>query len=196
MVKEGKTYRKLCGRSTMSVQSAHLSDDHLLVVDGQYSEVCKRLYYKDIEAILICPTKSGGVMALLLLLAGIPMMLSFPLGGADYVPLFVFGAIFSIIGTFVLFGKGSVLFGVKTAVQTVVLTGINTRRKAAKAEAKLVVEIEKAQGALSIEDLHRVLYKDAGSYGSLVGGGAKKAEAPAGPPPIAKTQGGGPPLGV
>ena len=190
MQQQLQKYRKLCGRSSMSAQSAHLGEDHLIVVDGQFTEIAKRLYYNDIEAILVCPTKGGNILALILFLLGIPMMLSLPIGGAEYVPLLFFGVIFSLFGAVIAFGKGSVVFGVKTAVQTVVLTGVKTRRKAAKVEAKLAAEVEKAQGILTVEELQRSIYKDADRYGNRVGGWAAKpdAVAVAGPPPITNTQ--------
>jgi len=177
-------YRKLCGRSSMSVQSAHLGEDHLLIVDGQFTEFSKRLYYSDIEAILVCPTKGGSILALFLCLFGIPMMLSLPLGGADYVLLFICGVVFSLFGVAIMLGKGSVLFGVKTAVQTVILTGVKTRRKASKVEVRLAAEIEKAQGALSVEELQRSIYKDADRYGTRVGGWSKQPAASSTPTPV------------
>lgn len=178
-----QSYKKLSGRSSMSVQQAYLGDDHLLIVDGQFKEQYKRLAYGDIEAILVCPTKTGGVFALILLLCGIPMLLSWPIGGSDYVPLFIFGVIFSLFGAALLYGKGSVIFGVKTAVQTVVLSGINTRRKAAKAEVTLVAKIEHVQGALSDEQLQQALYKDADRSGTRSDILVKQTESE-GPPPI------------
>ncbi|MGJ8652741.1 MAG: hypothetical protein ACSHX8_05670 [Opitutaceae bacterium] len=184
MAANEQIYKKLSGRSSMSVQQAYLGEDHVLVVDGQYKETYKRLAYEDIEAILVCPTKSAGVIALILLLCGIPMMLSWPVAGGDYVPMFIFGVIFSLFGVALLYGKGSVVFGIKTAVQTVVLSGINSQRKAVKAEAKLVAEIERVQGALTEEVLQQALYKDAGRYGTRTGAWAKQAEPKPAPPPI------------
>ncbi|MGJ8639111.1 MAG: hypothetical protein ACSHYA_06920 [Opitutaceae bacterium] len=189
MAKSNSDYRKLSGRSSMSVQKVYLGDDHVLVVDGQYKETYKRLAYSDIEAILVCPTKSASVIALILLLMGIPMMLSLPISGVDLVPMFIFGLIFSLIGGALLYGKGSVVFGIKTSVQTVVINGVNSRRKAAKAEAKLVTEIERVQGILTDEALQQAIHEDPGRYGRRVGGWTRQAESPtATPPPIKSSQ--------
>ncbi len=177
-------YRKLAGRSSMSVQKAYLGDDHVLVVDGQFTETYKRLAYEDIQAILVCPTKSANIIALILLLVGIPMLLSLPVSGMDYIPMFIFGLIFVGFGGLLLWGRGSVMFGIKTAVQTVVISGINSKRKAKKAEAKLVEAIERVQGVLTDEDLQQAIYKDAGSRPSKVEVSAPKAATVATPPPI------------
>ncbi|CAA6676646.1 MULTISPECIES: hypothetical protein [unclassified Lentimonas] len=176
-------YKKLSGRSLLSVQSAHLGDDHLLVVEGHYVETYKRLYYNDIEAILVCPTSSGKVMAILLTILSVCMILPVLFGGWDFLPLAVFGVIPAVFAGVLFYGRGSVLFGVKTAVQTVILDGVKSRRKANRVEAQLSAEIERVQGSLSEPDLQAAIYKDAESHRHRIGAWAKEPKAPA-PPPL------------
>ena len=87
--------------------------------------------------------------------------------GWEFLPLAIIcGGASALVALVIFWGKGSVTFGVKTAVQTVVLKGVNTRRKAAKAEARLAAEIERVQGELTEEALSAFHYKDAGSVAS------------------------------
>ena len=185
MAAKQKQYKKLSGRSTMSVQTAHLGDDHLLVVEGHYVETYKRLYYNDIEAILVCPTSSGKVMAILLTILSVCMIVPVLFGGWDFLPLAVIGVLPAVIAGVLFYGRGSVLFGVKTAVQTVVLDGVRSRRKANKVEALLSAEIERVQGVLAESDLQAAIYKDAESHRHRIGAWAKEPKAPAvAPPPL------------
>ena len=124
-------YRKFSGRSAFSVQKAYLGEDHLLIVEGVYKESTKRIRYEDIEAILICPTKTGAVMSML---AGLGTVLFTVVALANLqnssfvlwlIVAVVTGAIFGLG----LYHRGSAVFGVQTAVQTVVLAGLGSRRK-------------------------------------------------------------------
>jgi|GEM_PF-2145378 len=178
-------YKKLSRRSLMSVQTAHLGEDHVLVVDGYYVETYKRLYYNDIEAILVCPTSTGKVMAILLTILSVCMITPVLLGGRGFLPLAVFGVIAAVYAGYLFYGQGSVLFGVKTAVQTVVLDGVKSRRKANKVEALLSAQIERVQGVLTESDLQAAIYKDAESHRHRVGAWAKEPKAPTvAPPPL------------
>ena len=176
-------YKKLSGRSTLSVQTAHLGDDHLLIVDGRYVETYKRLYYNDIEAILVCPTKTSQVMAILLTIVSVCFILPVVFGGMGYWPFLIFSVLFGVFAGVLFYGQGSVLFGVKTAVQTVILDGVSSRRKAYKAEALLGAEIERVQGVLTEQSLQSAIYKDADSHRNRVGAWAKQP-AVAAPPPL------------
>ena len=86
-------FTKFSGRSLFSVQKSYLMDDHLLVVDGHYKETYKRLYYKDIEAVLVCPTASGTVLACIWALTSICMIFPLLLNGfsVGYLVLALFG---------------------------------------------------------------------------------------------------------
>ena len=153
MVVKKKQYTKLSGRSTLSLQKSYLADDHLLIVDGHYKETYKRLYYDDIEAILICPTSTGTIFAVLLILLGFLMALPIGFGNSDYLPLALVAVLPALIAGYILYGGGSTLFGVQTAVQTVLINGVNNRRKARKARTRLAAEIERVQGVLTTSDL-------------------------------------------
>jgi len=148
-------YRKLSGRTAVSLQQAYLGEDHLLVVEGAYRERVKRIDYEDIEAILICHTKSGGILSLFAGIGGLVLTLvtlshwqepTFPIWlGVTLITWLAFG-----VG---VYGKGSALLGVQTAVQTVILAGANTRRKSAKAMTRLAERVMAVQGPVSPDDL-------------------------------------------
>lgn len=139
----------------MSVQRCYLAKDHLLIVDGAYRETIKRIRFQDIEAVLICPTKSGNVVALLCALAGFVFLilaLAYTSSWALWLWL-SFAAIAWAIFGFGIYGKGSALLGVQTAVQTVRLEGASTLRKARKVAHRLNQEIVSLQGQLSAEEI-------------------------------------------
>ncbi len=150
-----KPYKKLSGRSVFSVQQAYLGKDHLLVADGTYQERVKRIGYADIEAILICPTKAGSIWSLIAALGGllftIISLANFG-GVAFFIWLTIALVLWGIFGVG-LYGRGSVVFGVQTAVQTVVLAGLSNQRKARWAKKMLAEHIEAVQGPLEVEVL-------------------------------------------
>lgn len=180
-------YKKISGRSTFSVQKAYLGDDHLLVVDGVYQEQSKRIRYEDIQAILICPTKAGSVLALLTGLGG--LLFSFLAAANWQNPSFVPWLIVAVVvwGIFGLglYHQGSVVFGLQTAVQTVILGGLGTRRKADKGAALLAQRIEATQGRLSTEAL-QAAHQAQRSAAWAACGRPKPTAGAAGPPPIHK----------
>lgn len=151
-------YKKFSGRSALNVQQAYLGPDHLLVVDGVYQERVKRIDYTDIQAILICPTKGGSILSLIYGLGGLlttGIALAEWQGGA-----FVFWLIPALV-LWVLFGlgiyqRGSAVFGIQTAVQTVLLPGLSGRRKAERARQLLAERIVAAQGPLDEAALRTV----------------------------------------
>ncbi|WP_269524625.1 hypothetical protein [Coraliomargarita parva] len=152
-------YQRLSNYTLTSLQTAYLGEDHLLVIDGRFKERYRRLRYEDIEALLICPTKQGSVMSLLFALAGmalIPASLS-TYGEPGFIVILILLAVCWIAFGFGIYGRGSVRFGVKTAVQTVVLEGVNTRRKAARAEERLSNHIEAIQGVLTDPELEAAI---------------------------------------
>lgn len=186
-------YQKLSGRSTFSVQKAYLGADHLLIVDGFFKESAKRIQYNDIEAILICPTKGGSVLSLLAGLGGL-LFTGIALANwqtGSFVPwLIVAGVVWFLFGLG-LYGKGSAVFGLQTAVQTVILSGLGTRRKSARARTQLSERIEAVQGRLSAEALRAA--HDAQRTAAWAERGRSKPTAgatahatPGSPPPIQK----------
>lgn len=159
MLLNRKIYEKLSGNSLFSVQSSFLGTDHILVVNGRFTETFRQLYYKDIEAILVANTRSGlfvGIVFFMLSLLFGVLAFSYRNSGGFWALLICCG-ICALAMIFQLYGKGSSVFGVKTAVQTVVITGINTKRRVEKAENLLSEKIESVQGRLSIEDLRSAI---------------------------------------
>ena len=153
MARDG--YKKLSGRSAFSVQQAYLGEEHLVVVDGVYQERVKRIRYADIEAILICPTRSGAVLSLLtglgtLLLTIVALA---NLHNSSFMAWLIVAVISGMIFVWGMYQQGSAVFGVQTAVQTVILPGLGTKRKAAKALVQLTQRVEAVQGQLSAEAL-------------------------------------------
>lgn len=185
MASKQTKYRKLSGRSTLSVQKSYLAEDHLLVVDGHYKETYRRLYFEDIEAILVCPTASGKVIAVIMTILSVCMMLLPILNGLDYLPLaIILGIIPAIFAVALFYGGGSVLFGVQTAVQLAVLNGVNSQRKANKARRMLVAEVERVQGGLSASILQAGLKKDT----NREKGSVQREEGASIPPPSEDSQ--------
>lgn len=62
---------------------------------------------------------------------------------------------------FVAWSQGSVLIGVQTSVQTVILDGVRTQRKAQKVQQLIAQRVESVQGPLSEAELQSALFKDA-----------------------------------
>jgi len=178
-------YQKFSGRSTFSVQQAYLGEDHLLVVDGVYKERAKRIRYEDIEAILICPTKAGAVVSML---AGLGTMLFTivmlaNLNNSSFVAWLIVALVTAAIFALGLYHRGSAVFGVQTAVQTVILSGLGSRRKSAKATTQLAQRIEAAQGRLTAEAL-LAAHEAQRSAAWAARGRAKPTTGAAVPPPI------------
>ena len=177
MASKQAQYTKLSGRSTFSVQKSFLAEDHLLVVDGHYTETYKRLYFKDIEAVLVCPTSSGMIIAAIMTLLSASLVLL----GITNDLLFTIPAIIPAIFAILLFyGGGSVRFGVQTAVQTVLLDGVKSKRKARKVKDQLVAQVERVQGVLTEPMLRAVLQE--GASHSLSGASQDPVEDVPAPP--------------
>ena len=162
MAIDKKLYKKLSGNSLMNVQKALISEDHILVINGRYSETFRRLYFKDIQAILVEHNRIGlatAVGALVVGLLFVGLLFSSSPGEVGFWIYIVLLSLCLLISFYHFFGGGSTVFGVKTAVQTVVLHGLNTKRKARKARALLIEKIEAIQGKLDTEVL-RAAIKD------------------------------------
>lgn len=148
-------YEKLVGRSLFSVQTCYLGSDHLLVLDGRYRERAKRIRYEDIEAVLICPTKSGGIFSLISALVGF-ILLIVALSNAGSSALWVWmtlAVICWVVFGLGIYGKGSALMGIQTAVQTIQLEGVSNLRKAWKVGRRLNQRIRSVQGELTAEQI-------------------------------------------
>lgn len=169
-------YQKLVGRSLFSVQSCYLSDDHLLILDGRYRERAKRIRYQDIEAVLICPTKSGAVLSLISALAGF-ILLIVALANAGSSALWVWLFLAVVCWLFFargIYGKGSALMGIQTAVQTIQLEGVSSMRQARKVAHRLNERIRSVQGELGVDEIREL------KLGTKSGSGPSAAT----PPPL------------
>jgi TM2 domain-containing membrane protein YozV len=128
-------------------------------VNGRYTAACRQLYYKDIEAILVTHTHTAlllGIVCFIVSLVFGILAFSYSRGGAFW-PLLIVCIISALGMIFQIYTRGSSVFGVKTAVQTVIITGLNTRRRVERAEDMLANKIESVQGRLSIDDLRSAI---------------------------------------
>ncbi|TVR49483.1 MAG: hypothetical protein EA425_12105 [Puniceicoccaceae bacterium] len=154
-------YTRLARRSLLGQQELYLGDDHLLIAEGAYVESYRKIRYKDIEAILICPTSTGTILSIL---SGLGALVLLPLTviqlGQNPFGAAFFGAstlALAAVAARFLLGRGSAEAGIQTAVQTVRLSGISTLRKALQVEQQLAARIEQAQSTLTAEELETVL---------------------------------------
>ena len=148
-------YKKLVGRSLLSTQSCYLGEDHLLVLDGRFREQAKRIRYRDVEAVLICPTKAGSVWALLSALAALffGVVAGANAGTEAMWVAIVLAALCAVVFVRGVYVKGSALLGFQTGVQTVRIEGAGSLRKARRLAGQLIERVERAQGALSFDEL-------------------------------------------
>jgi hypothetical protein len=157
MARAEQVYRRLPGRGMAALQHARLyrGPDHLLqVVSTGYSEIYKRFYFADIQAIILRKTHWGkfwtAVWASFTAMFGLP---AFAINGPPAI------AMGSVAGFFGLFLIGNIVFGptcacfVRTAVQTERLSPVTRVRTARRLLKKLQPLIEPLQGSLSREEL-------------------------------------------
>ncbi len=129
-----------------------LGPDHLLLVEWDGSrEYYRRLYYRDIQAVVVRRTSEWmGVNILLgvlvLLFAFVATLVSAP------VPL-VLAGVCALILVVYLVGGPTCNCQLRTAVQTVDLLSLQRLRHARKALDLLRPKIEEAQGRITVEDL-------------------------------------------
>jgi hypothetical protein len=157
MARREKVYRRLPGRGMAALQHARLyrGPDHLIqVVSTGYSEIYKRFYFRDIQAIIIQKTHWGkiwtGIWTFFTALFGLP---AFDMSG---VPAIVMG---SISGFFGLFLIGNIAFGptcacfVRTAVQTERLSPVTRIWTARRLLKRIRPMIDSLQGPMSRTEL-------------------------------------------
>jgi hypothetical protein len=157
MARIEKVYRRLPGRGMEALQHARLyrGPDHLLqVVSTGYSEIYKRFYFQDIQAIVIRKTHWGkfwtAIWAFFTALFGLP---AFQLNGPWAI---VMGSIAAFFGFFLI---GNIVLGatcacfIRTAVQTERLSPVTRVRTARRLLKRLQPLIEPLQGTLSREEL-------------------------------------------
>ncbi|WP_269540261.1 hypothetical protein [Cerasicoccus fimbriatus] len=142
------------GASLVEHQRVYFGDDHLLIVDGKFTEVYRRLYYKDIQALQRHNTSTSiwvqmfFLVVIILSLIGLGSGMNAPNWGAMYllVPSSVFLA-------YSIYCGRSCALGIKTQVQQVRLVGVGAMRKAVKFEKQLTERITAVQGTLTAEAL-------------------------------------------
>lgn len=145
-----RLYRRLPGRGSGLLTTATLweADDHLLLVEStRINETYKRFFYRDIQAIVICRTKTGlvtsSIAALVTLIFG-----AFTAGTSVMELQINMGILtgLSALVALVSFVKGSTCRCIlRTAVQTQTLRSLGRLRKARKVCRRLQPKIEAAQ---------------------------------------------------
>jgi hypothetical protein len=167
MARAPKEYRRLSGRGmrvdgnrffavSRSICSVWEGEDHLLLVDRMgYTETYKRLYFRDIQAVMIRKTAKAAVqncvmsiLALLFFLWGTAVM-NLP----GRVTLWIIGgcfALFTLIN--LLFGPTCVTY-IKTPVQNEQLPSLNRLRTARKAMNRIRPRLLEAQGAFTADEV-------------------------------------------
>lgn len=146
-----RPYKRLPGRSSGFFNIATLweADDHLLLVESsRISETYRRFFYRDIQAIVICETKTGLIVNAVLIVIG------FIFGGAALAGTPETAAIFGTLsGLFFLGVLINTLRGptcrctLRTAVQTQKLPSLNRVPRARKILSRLQPQIAAAQPA-------------------------------------------------
>src|SRR3989442_14511991 len=157
MAKRENTYERMPGRGMANLQHARLfrGADHLLQISSTgYSEIYRRFYFRDIQAITIQKTHWGkmwnGIWGFFVALFGLP---SVDMSGT---PAIIMGSIAGFFGCFLI---GNLIFGptcacyVRTAVQTERLAPVTRIRTARRFLRRIRTLIEPVQGAMSREEL-------------------------------------------
>ena len=148
-MKPPRLYQRLPGRSRQLFNDATLweGDDHLLFVQSHtVAEAYRRFFYRDIQAIVVCATKTG-------------LFTSIALG--VFAGAFGFWAAFSeaavaitlgvVAGVFLLLALINVILGptcrctLRTAVQTQELPSLNRLRTARRALNRIQAKVATAQ---------------------------------------------------
>jgi len=167
MAKAPKEYRRLPGRGmridgnrliafSRSICSVWLGGDHLLLVDRMgYTETYKRLYFRDIQAVIIRKTAKAAiqncVLGLLALLFFLWAMAVVNLPGR--VTLWIIGGLLALFALVNLLLGPTCVTHIKTPVQTEQLPSLNRLRTARKAMNRIRPQLLEAQGAFNADEL-------------------------------------------
>lgn len=151
-------YKKVAaGGGSFERQKLYFGDDHLLVIDGTYSERYRRLYYKDIQALLRYPTAGSIILQVILIFILIPSLIGL-LSGDEFAWGYLFPIVpIGLILAYSIYLGRSCRIALKTQVQLVRLSAVGNLRKARKFEARLTERVEQAQGRLTAEALQDAL---------------------------------------
>ena len=164
------TYRRLPGRTrknfgffTYDRHRLWIANDHLLFLRVRpYSERAKRFYFRDIQALAVCPTKAGRSFNMCLGVAAfftffIASSAAFDPYAIPWVPHF-FGALgiaLSLcLGINTLFGPTCTTHLI-TAVQTQRIYSLGRTRIALRVTGELLPLIQAAQGSVSNDELQQ-----------------------------------------
>lgn len=144
-----QTYKRLPGRSRQFLFHSTLweGSDHILLVHTHgITESYRRFFYRDIQAVVICQTRSGLTMTIVLgilaVISGVPAFFV-PLEGA--VALGVIAALFIFLAAVNHLRGPTCLCTIRTAVQTQELPSLNRMRIARKVLERLRPVIAAAQ---------------------------------------------------
>lgn len=152
-------YLRLPGTARGVVGSATLwlGADHALLVQSRgYSEVYRRFYFRDVEALLLRRTTTARTTAFALLAVLVPLAAALTLETA---PGRVFWGVVAapfVVALAVHLARGpSCVCHVRTAVETAELAALRRLRPARRALERLRERVEAAQGRLATDELLR-----------------------------------------
>jgi hypothetical protein len=162
MPKEPKTYRRLPGRGTTLTHYVRLFEgrDHLLQVSSTgYSELYKRFYFRDIQAITIRKSHGGIVWTVFWIVLTLVFLLpGFDLSGPGAVVMWSIAAVFlACLMVHLILGPTCVCH-VRTAVQIERLPTLRRVRAARKTINRIKPLIAEVQGPFSTEELTRKMH--------------------------------------
>jgi hypothetical protein len=144
-----RLYHRLPGRSRQFLNSSTLweASDHLLQVQSHVvSESYRRFFFRDIQAVIICETKSGRAMTIVL--AGLGAILCLPMPFVPMAGIIAFGSVAALFFLLALinFLRGpTCVCTLRTAVQTQELASLTRLKTARKVLGQLQPKIAAAQ---------------------------------------------------
>lgn len=144
-----RLYHRLPGRSRQFLNASTLWEgpDHLLQVQSHVvAESYRRFFFRDIHAVVICETKNGRVMTIVLGVLGGLLCLPMPFVPlAATIVLGIVAALFFLLAVGNFFRGPTCVCSLRTAVQTQELPSLNRLKTARKVLASLQPKIIAAQ---------------------------------------------------
>lgn len=192
--------KKIVGPSTGARQTLYQAEDHLLMLEGYWTERYRKFPYRDITAIIWSPTyKYSGYNAGLgpgLVMAILLIVFNTGLYGPDGLAVFgwIIGVPMAVMLAVNLVKGPTVRCALRTKVQQVQLESVTRRARLNALLAAIGPQIEAAQGAPAMT--YEVFKEYQDKHGADRAAVARAAAAAAAPPPLAGAPGGPPPLPV
>jgi hypothetical protein len=159
MAKLPNPYRRLPGTGSGVFEHVrlYLAVDHLLQVSSSgFTEIYRRFYLRDIQAISLRESMHGKVWnGIWGFLAFLPAIVALQVGGAATVVWWGITGIFLLLLAINITRGPTCVCQVRTAVQTRPLPSLNRVRRASKVIAQLKPLIEAAQGTLPPDEFIR-----------------------------------------